>query len=106
MENLKALLDALFGLFINAGSIAFVPGLIAYFVEKSILKNGNPPTRYRVIAVIAAVLFIGSMVGVFLGNETGAAIWIFAFMLVSTLMGVVIGGKAAQSDFRRKHKPS
>ena len=84
--------------------IGFIPGVIAYLAEKASLKNGTPPTRCRSFLLIAALLFLGSTVWMILDFDNGAWVWLLASLPEAALLGIVLGIKASQSDFRRQNK--
>ena len=105
MSELLDLAEAAGGLLFYLTQVAFIPGLIAYLAEKTGLKNGTPPTRCRIFVLIAALLILASVVWTILDPEDGAFTMIFAFLGAAVMLGVVLGIKAAQSDFRRQNKP-
>jgi hypothetical protein len=72
--------------------------------EKAGLKNGTPPTRCRIFVLIAALLILASVVWTILDPEDGAFAMLFAFLGAAVMLGVVLGIKAAQIDFRRQNK--
>ena len=85
--------------------VGFIPCLIAYLAEKAGLKNGTPPPRCWIFLLIAALLILASVVWTILDPEDGAFTMIFAFLGAAVMLGVALGVKAAQSDFRRQNKP-
>lgn len=104
MRELLGLAEAVGGLLFSLVEVGFVPCLIAYLAEKASLKNGTPPTRCRIFVLIAALLILASVVWTILDPEDGAFTMIFAFLGAAVMLGVVLGIKAAQSDFRRQNK--
>ena len=105
MSELLDLAVAAGGLLFYLTQVAFIPGLIAYLAEKASLKNGTPPTRCRFFALIAALLVLASVVWTILDPDDGAFTMIFAFLGAAVMLGVVLGIKASQRDFRRQNKP-
>ena len=104
MSALRDLAAAVGGLLFSLVEVGFVPCLIAYLAEKTGLKNGTPPTRCRIFVVIAALMVLASVVWTILDPEDGAFTMIFAFLGAAVMLGVALGIKAAQSDFRRQNK--
>ena len=104
MSELFGLAEAVGGLLFYLSQIGFIPGLIAYLAEKASLKNGTPPTRCRIFVLIAALLLLASVVWTIIDPEDGAFTMIFAFLGAAALLGIVLGIKASQSDFRRQNK--
>ena len=104
MRALRDLAAAVGGLVFYLVEVGFIPCLIAYLAEKAGLKNGTPPTRCRIFVLIAALLILASVVWTILDPEDGAFTMIFAFLGAAVMLGVVLGIKAAQSDFRRQNK--
>ena len=105
MSELLDLAEAVGGLLFYLTQVAFIPGLIAYLAEKASLKSGTPPTRCRIFVLIAALLVLGSVVWTILDPDDGAFTMIFAFLGAAVMLGVVLGIKASQRDFRRQNKP-
>ena len=105
MSALLDLAEAVGGLLFSLVEVGFIPCLIAYLAEKAGLKNGTPPTRCWIFVAIAALMVLSSVVWTILDPEDGAFTMIFAFVGAAVMLGVVLGGKAAQSDFRRQNKP-
>ena len=104
MRELFDLAEAVGGLLFYLVEVGFVPCLIAFLSEKSSLKNGTPPTRCWIFLLIAALLILASVVWTILDPEDCAFTMIFAFLGAAVMLGVVLGIKAAQSDFRRQNK--
>ena len=105
MSALRDLAAAMGGLLFYLVEVGFVPCLIAFLAEKAGLKNGTPPTRCRIFVLIAALLILASVVWTILDPDDGAFTMIFTFLGAAVMLGVVLGIKAAQSDFRRQNKP-
>ena len=105
MSELLDLAKAVGGLLFSLVEVGFVPCLIAFLAEKAGLKNGTQPTRCWIFQLIAALLILASVVWTILDPEDGAYTMIFAFLGAAVMLGVVLGIKAAQSDFRRQNKP-
>ena len=105
MSALRDLAAAVGGLLFSLVEVGFVPCLIAYLAEKAGLKNGTPPTRCWIFVLIAALLILALVVWTIIDPEDGAYTMIFAFLGAAVMLGVVLGIKAAQSDFRRQNKP-
>ena len=105
MSELLDLAEAVGGLLFYLVEVGFIPCLVSYLAEKAGLKNGTPPTRCRIFVLIAALLILASVVWTILDPEDGAFTMIFAFLGAAVMLGVVLGIKAAQSDFRRQNKP-
>ena len=105
MRALRDLAAAVGGLLFYLVEVGFVPCLIAYLAEKAGLKNGTPPTRCRIFVLIAALLVLTSVVWTILDPDDGAFTMIFAFLGAAVMLGVVLGIKASQRDFRRQNKP-
>jgi hypothetical protein len=55
--------------------------------------------------LIAALLVLASVVWTILDPDDGAFTMIFAFLGAAVMLGVVLGIKASQRDFRRQNKP-
>ena len=105
MSELLDLAEAVGGLLFYLTQVAVIPGLIAYLAEKARLKNGAPRTRCRIFVLIAALLVLASVVWTILDPDDGAFTMIFAFLGAAVMLGVVLGIKASQRDFRRQNKP-
>ena len=104
MSALRDLAAAVGGLLFSLVEVGFIPCLVSYLAEKAGLKNGTPPTRCWIFVAIAALMVLSSVVWTILDPEDGAFTMIFAFLGAAVMLGVVLGIKAAQSDFRRQNK--
>ena len=105
MRALLDLAEAVGGLLFYLVEVGFIPCLVSYLAEKASLKNGTPPTRCWICVLIAALLILALVVWTIIDPEDGAYTMIFAFLGAAVMLGVVLGVKAAQSDFRRQNKP-
>ena len=105
MSALRDLAEAVGGLLFYLVEVGFIPCLVSYLAEKASLKNGTPPTRCWIFLLIAALLILASVVWTILDPGDGAFTMIFAFLGAAVMLGVVLGIKVAQSDFRRQNKP-
>ena len=96
------LVEPLLCLLFMGVQVGLVPGLIAYFVERFRLRNGNPRCRAWKIALAGAILLgITIALALILDAEAGFASFIFTFFAASILFGVAVGIDEAWRKFQK-----
>lgn len=103
MDKLLALAESLLSLLFMSMQVGAIPGIIAYFVERSRLRDGDPRCRTWKPALVGAVLLVIPIVWALFDAEAGFALFLFAFFASSVLFGVAVGIRHAWNVFQGRN---